>query len=477
MSSRTIASSAPWRRRRRRGDVRRQRDLRRLPPGRSEPVARLAAQAAPCSTRPTNRCSAISTTRASTITACARASSARTASSWSRPTAPTASSPPSRSSTPSASIRCSNIWSNFPTAGCRRCRSPGTAGRRTQGGQRWFHLYPNEEIKHDDVLHWTKLNQNWNFMCAECHSTGVRKNYDAANDRFATTWAEISVGCEACHGQGSRHVAWAREQQSWWPFGKSDDPTQGPARPLRRAARRHLADRSADRQCRAQLHAGDAAQGGRDLRPVPRAPRRILRGLGSRPIAVRHACGLAARPRALSRRRADAATRSTTTARSSRARCSRPASPAAIATSRTAPSCARPATASACNVMRPTSTRPPRITVTRASNPPLACASCHMPARTYMVVDRRHDHSFRVPRPDLSAKLGTPNACNDCHTDKTGGMGGGGGRALARARPKGLPDLCRGVPRRVDRPGDAAALLGAVAARSQRAGRSRAPAR
>ena len=36
-----------------------------------------------------------------------------------------------------------------------------------------------------------------------------------------------------------------------------------------------------------------------------------------------------------------------------------------------------------------------------------------------MVVDRRHDHSFRVPRPDLSAKLGTPNACNDCHTDKS----------------------------------------------------------
>src|SRR5215471_4684066 len=55
---------------------------------------------------------------------------------------------------------------------------------KEQGGQRWFHLYPDEEIKHDDVLHWTKLNQNWNFMCAECHSTGVHKNYDAASDRF-----------------------------------------------------------------------------------------------------------------------------------------------------------------------------------------------------------------------------------------------------------------------------------------------------
>jgi predicted CXXCH cytochrome family protein len=53
-----------------------------------------------------------------------------------------------------------------------------------------------------------------------------------------------------------------------------------------------------------------------------------------------------------------------------------------------------------------------------SANPPLPCAACHMPARTYMVVDRRHDHSFRIPRPDLSAKLGTPNACNDCHADK-----------------------------------------------------------
>src|SRR4029077_15828769 len=98
---------------------------------------------------------------------------------------------------------------------------------KDKGGQRWFHLYPNEDIRHDDVLHWTKLNQNWNFMCAGCHSTGVRKNYDATNDRFATTWAEISVGCEACHGQGSGHVGWARDQKSWWPFGRQDDPEKG----------------------------------------------------------------------------------------------------------------------------------------------------------------------------------------------------------------------------------------------------------
>jgi predicted CXXCH cytochrome family protein len=46
------------------------------------------------------------------------------------------------------------------------------------------------------------------------------------------------------------------------------------------------------------------------------------------------------------------------------------------------------------------------------------CANCHMPTATYMVVDPRHDHSLRVPRPDLSVELGTPNACNACHGNR-----------------------------------------------------------
>lgn len=45
------------------------------------------------------------------------------------------------------------------------------------------------------------------------------------------------------------------------------------------------------------------------------------------------------------------------------------------------------------------------------------CVNCHMPTKTYMVVDIRRDHSFRVPRPDLSVALGTPNACTQCHAE------------------------------------------------------------
>ena len=115
----------------------------------------------------------------------------------------------------------------FPDGRVQALSIAWDARSKEKGGQRWFHLYPGENIRHDDVLHWTKLNQNWNFMCAECHSTGLRKNYDAERDRYATTWSEISVGCEACHGQGSNHVAWARAQQSWWPFGRKEDRSKG----------------------------------------------------------------------------------------------------------------------------------------------------------------------------------------------------------------------------------------------------------
>jgi predicted CXXCH cytochrome family protein len=54
----------------------------------------------------------------------------------------------------------------------------------------------------------------------------------------------------------------------------------------------------------------------------------------------------------------------------------------------------------------------------KVGNPGTQCVSCHMRERLYMVVDGRRDHSFRVPRPDLTVALGTPNACGDCHAER-----------------------------------------------------------
>ncbi|MBL0731262.1 MAG: tetratricopeptide repeat protein, partial [Desulfosarcina sp.] len=74
--------------------------------------------------------------------------------------------------------------------------------------KKWYAL-PNYTDDHTDWLHWTGQGQNWNGMCAECHSTNLKKGYDIKTDSFTTTWSEINVSCEACHGPGSRHVAWA----------------------------------------------------------------------------------------------------------------------------------------------------------------------------------------------------------------------------------------------------------------------------
>lgn len=84
------------------------------------------------------------------------------------------------------------------------------ARRREEGGQRWYHLYPEAPPRAGETTHWTGRDQNWNFMCAACHSTGLAKNYDAERDSYRTTWAELAVGCEACHGPASQHLAWAR---------------------------------------------------------------------------------------------------------------------------------------------------------------------------------------------------------------------------------------------------------------------------
>jgi len=82
--------------------------------------------------------------------------------------------------------------------------------RPAPAGRRWYHLYSDSPPHAGDVLHWTNRSQNWNVMCADCHSTNVRKNYRAADDSYETTWSDLNVACEACHGPGSRHVEWAR---------------------------------------------------------------------------------------------------------------------------------------------------------------------------------------------------------------------------------------------------------------------------
>ena len=336
---------------------------------------------------------------------------------------------------------------------------------KDKGGQRWFHLYPKEEIRHDDVLHWTKLNQNWNFMCSECHSTGVRKNYDATNDRFATTFAEISVGCEACHGQGSRHVGWAQNKNGWWPLGKIDDPTMGLAE---RFSERHDATwlpnaetgnakrSTAPREFRAEVEACGLCHARRGQFSEVWAPGQpvsdthmispIGRGLyhaDGQMLDVEEAYNYGSFKQ--SKMFAAGVTCSD---------CHDPhSSKLRLAGDGTCLQCHSQDKYADVKHHRH-----------GAAIPPLSCASCHMPTRTYMVVDTRHDHSFRISRPDISVKLGTPNACNDCHKDKSAEWSASAVESWYGPNRKGFQNYAAAFHSAWNDQSDAAKLLAVVAA-------------
>ena len=333
---------------------------------------------------------------------------------------------------------------------------------KEKGGQRWFHLYPNEEIRHDDVLHWTKLNQNWNFMCAECHSTGVRKNYDATSDRFATTFAEISVGCEACHGQGSRHVGWARNRESWWPFGKIEDPAKG------------LIVRFDERS--GVTWPVDARSGNAIRNTLPFTLRKEV-----------ETCGLChARRGQFSENWVPGRWLSETHTVSPISRGLYHADGQMLdevynygafkqskmfAAGVTCSDCHEPHSAklrfSGDGVCLQCHASDKYAAVAHHRHegviPALACASCHMSTRAYMIIDPRHDHSFRIPRPDLSIKFGMPNACNDCHADKSPDWTASAVERWHGPNRKGFQSYAGGLHAAWNNHSDAAILLAEIA--------------
>ncbi len=363
----------------------------------------------------------------------------------------------------------------FPDGRLQALSLAWDARPKDKGGQRWFHLYPNEEIKHDDFLHWTKLNQNWNFMCAECHSTGVRKNYDAANDRFATRFAEISVGCEACHGQGSRHVDWARTRGSWWPYGKNEDPKMG------------LAVRFDERRGVAWPISAKSGNAERNFTPA----------LVRKEVET---CGLChARRGEFSEDWIPGRTLSDTHVVSPLARGLYHADGQMLdevynyGSFKQSRMFAAGVTCSDCHEPHSAKLRAPGAGVClqchaaekytavahhhhEGAAPAPTCVSCHMPARTYMVVDVRHDHGFRIPRPDLSAKLGTPNACNDCHADKSPEWAAAAIEGWHGPNRKGFQNYAEAFRAAWSGGADASALLTAVASNAAVPGIARASA-
>jgi len=274
------------------------------------------------------------------------------------------------------------------------------------GGQRWFHVYAGVAITHNDMLHWTAREQNWNYMCAECHSTDLQKNFSRDTQTFDTTWSEINVGCEGCHGPASGHVAAANAGtlagtrglavdlndigRSVWEMNvetgiatRSELPTRPPQQP------------EACGRCNSRRSVMSTDyQFGQPLLATHR-PALLDDGLyfpdgqiqdevyvwGSFLQSKMYQAGV------------------------------------------TCTDCHDPHTATlktegdVSNVCS-TCHLPARFSTTdhhRHEPQQVACVDCHMPSRDYMVIDGRRDHSFRLPRPDLSVATGSPNACGNCH--------------------------------------------------------------
>jgi len=278
------------------------------------------------------------------------------------------------------------------------------------GGQRWYHLYPDEYIGPGDELHWTGRQQNWNYMCAECHSTDVNLNYDIAQDTFATSWSEINVACEACHGPASKHI---EKAQTGALTGSSGFPVD--------------LDDHGYAVWQMNLETGIAERSQLAMRP-PQQPESCGRCHARRgviaaeyeygkPLADTHRPALLNPPLYF----ADGQIRdevyvygSFVQSRMYRAGvtcsdCHNPHSLEMVTGDDPDDVCAQ------CHLSgKFASTEHHEHAVEHVN-----CVDCHMPPRVYMGVDARRDHSLRVPRPDLSLLSDAPSACNGCHTEQS----------------------------------------------------------
>jgi predicted CXXCH cytochrome family protein len=265
--------------------------------------------------------------------------------------------------------------------------------------RQWFSLNPGKAIPPSDWLHWTRNAQNWNGMCAECHSTNLVKGYDPKSDTYSTTWSEIDVSCEACHGPGSRHVAWAEVP----PMGRAPLANTGLV-----IATSGITNRELVELC-APCHSRRTELGDYDHRRPELLdnllPTLLDEGLyhpdgqildedfeyGSFVQSKMFRMGV----------------RCTDCHDAHTAKLRREGNGV----------CLQCHSAPAYDDARHHFHRKEWQGKPSAG---ALCVSCHMPKSPFMVVHLRADHSLRIPRPDLTQAIGVPNACasSGCHDDK-----------------------------------------------------------
>lgn len=288
---------------------------------------------------------------------------------------------------------------------------------REHGGERWFHVYPTESIPHTDELHWTGPLQNWNYMCAECHVTGLQRNYNASADSYSTTWRELGVRCEACHGPGSRHVAWARTWQrdslranAAYGGGQKGFLVDLGTSPGAWASDHGapIARRTIPLGWNAQTETCGTCHARRETLVTDYAPGRPLLAT-HRPVLLEE--GLYYPDGQMQ----DEVYEYGSFLQSRMYRAGVTCSDCHHASTQKVP----PGNLVCAKCHQPDTFDTPAHHFHKLGSTGASCVACHMPPRTYMVVDPRHDHSIRSPRPDMSVRIGTPNACTTCHAERT----------------------------------------------------------
>jgi len=267
--------------------------------------------------------------------------------------------------------------------------------------EEWFHLYPEQDIPADDWLHWTRSAQTWNGMCAECHSTNLKKGFDPETNSFTTTWSEIDVSCEACHGPGSRHSDWADLP----PMARPQVADYDLAVPTSGITSRQQVELCAPCHSR-RTELGDYAHGREDLLDhlIPALLEERLYEADGQILEEVYVWGSFVQSKMY---RNDVQCSDCHDAHSLQLKYD------------DNELCAQCHRADTYDVFEHHFHE--QLTEAGEPNEGTLCVKCHMPERPYMVVDWRADHSLRVPRPDLTLEIGTPNACAaaGCHEDET----------------------------------------------------------
>lgn len=282
------------------------------------------------------------------------------------------------------------------------------------GGQKWFPFPDEQAASSTDRLHWTRIEQNWNSMCAECHVTNYKKNYSTDNYSFASSYSEIGVGCESCHGPGSRHVEIAKRsskeqsleekptklKNSILSLNAKKIPSPKPLRALVGVDLKRSQDQvEACAQChsrRAPLTAQHIH--GKALADTHRV-NLLEAGLyhpdgqildevyeyGSFMQSKMYKAGVTC------------------------SHCHDPHNANLLSDTKTL--------CLSCHQAESYNT--PKHHHHKLGTQGAQCINCHMPEKVYMSVDGRRDHSFRIPMPERSNSLNSPDACKSCHMNQS----------------------------------------------------------